>query len=349
MQPYTLIAGPCSAESFQQLSNTIQKIVAEGIKLQYFRAGIWKPRTRPGTFEGIGEKALEWMSSLQKEYHIRFITEVASPEHVEKCLQYGINTFWIGARTAVSPFAVQEISESLTDEVNMIYLKNPVSPDLSLWIGGLERLMQAVGERKVGAVHRGFSLGDNKGYRNAPKWEIPIELKSCFPDVPLLVDPSHICGNTNNIPKIAQKAIDLGFDGLMLEVHINPREALSDKEQQLTPEELHNLIRKIEKKSSRKLSDIELYRNMIDEIDEELIRLIKKRLDIVEKIGEVKMQHNLSAFQIERWKEIISTRTSLAEHLALENHVVREFLQFIHKHSIHVQSKVFDNKLKNSE
>lgn len=341
-----LIAGPCSAESSDQVMKTARAIDKLN-KVTLFRAGIWKPRTRPDNFSGVGVTGLKWLGQVKKETSLKTIVEVAVPKHVEQCLVHKIDAVWIGARTTSNPFAVQELSEALSGTDLPVFVKNPINPDISLWIGAIERFLKA-GLKKIAGIHRGFFPFETTSLRNIPKWEIPIELKRNFHELPILCDPSHISGNVNYIKKISQKALDLNMAGLMIEAHVDPSSALSDSEQQLTPHALEELISKlvIRKSSSSDvgfMSLLDKLRNQIDSIDQQYLELLAQRMEIVEKIGSYKKENNVAIFQLDRWEEIIATRIDLAEKIGLDKEFVLNFLKFVHKESIQIQTKVMGN------
>ena len=336
-----LAVGPCSAESEQQILETARGLVDCGVS--FFRAGIWKPRTRPSSFEGVGIKGLEWLVKVKAELNLRVGVEVASPEHVEACLKYKVDVLWIGARTTPNPFAVQALADALKGTDIPVFVKNPISPDIGLWLGAIERLYNA-GLRKIGAIHRGFSTSKKILYRNDPNWKIPIELKRQIPDIPLLCDPSHMSGKTDLIFSIAQEALDLLYDGLMIEVHINPPEALSDAGQQITPEQFRSLINRLTLKSE--LSDSAEYQKSIkelridvDDIDEHLTGLLGKRMEIVRKMGKLKRKHNISTLQPHRWKEILASRIAQGKEQHLSEEFTFQLFQLIHEEAIKHQEK----------
>jgi chorismate mutase len=335
-----LIAGPCGAESLEQLMATA-KGLKELNKISLFRAGVWKPRTRPNAFEGKGEEALKWLNEVKKEFGFKITVEVANAQHTELALKYGIDVLWIGARTTVNPFSVQEIADVLKGVDIPVMVKNPVHADLQLWIGALERINNS-GITKLAAVHRGFHFYGKTKYRNKPLWQLPIELRTLFPELPIICDPSHISGNRELISSVAQKALDLGMNGLMIESHFDPSVALSDAEQQLTPKQLGELISKLilrkevcTEDAVNKLSEL---RNIIDEIDEELIHVLKKRTQIIVQIGNYKKEHNITIFQLERWQELLRTRIQLAQKLGLSPNHVEKICQLLHEESIRIQN-----------
>ncbi|HXD92147.1 MAG TPA: chorismate mutase [Bacteroidia bacterium] len=335
-----VIAGPCSAESREQVLQTAAQI-ADGKKAQAFRAGVWKPRTRPGGFEGMGVQALPWLQEVQTTYHLPVAIEVAQPEHIEAALKHNINFFWIGARTTANPFSVQELAEALQGVDCRVMVKNPIHPDLQLWIGAIERVLSS-GVKQVAAIHRGFHTSAKNTFRNTPLWQIPIELKVNFPNMPIICDPSHISGRKDLVFDIAQNALDLGMNGLMIETHINPNEALSDKAQQITPFELNELLNHLqikEKSSANPAFNAQLnsVRDNIDTIDAQIIALVKERLHLVEKIANEKQKNNITAFQLERWMEILKTRTDWGTQQNLTKDFIEKLFQLIHEESIRTQ------------
>ncbi|MBV6483772.1 MAG: 2-dehydro-3-deoxyphosphooctonate aldolase [Flavobacteriales bacterium] len=341
-----IISGPCSVESPEQVLSTAQ-LLAENGKVNFLRGGIWKPRTRPNSFEGVGSIGLKWLKDAGVAVGLPVATEVANAQHVEACLKNGIDLLWIGARTTVNPFSVQEIAEVLRGVDIPVLIKNPINPDLNLWIGAIERI-NAVGINKIGAIHRGFSSFDKSSYRNAPMWELPIELKMLCPDLPLLCDPSHIAGSKDLIQQVAQKALDMEMDGLMIETHVNPAEAKSDADQQLTPKQLvdllnHLTIRDKLVSDTEFISHLEQLRLIIDELDEELINKFASRMAIIEKIGTYKKDHNITILQIERWEQILKNRLFIAQKVGLSNDFIRKMLELIHQESIRIQAKVMNN------
>ncbi len=344
-----IISGPCSAETFEQLYQTCKELKSHGISL--FRAGVWKPRTRPGTFEGNGEEALKWISDIKKELDIQFAVEVANTNHVELSLKYGIDILWIGARTTVNPFSVQEIAESLKGIDLPMFVKNPINPDLSLWMGALERINK-VGINKLGAIHRGFSITGSSKYRYTPMWKIAIDLKSNHPNLPLICDPSHICGNREMIFETSQKALDLGYDGLIIESHIDPDNAWSDSKQQITPSYLSEIKKNLKVKTSHEEDKsykhlLDEIREGIDDVDKELIEVIAKRINLVEKIGEFKKEQDLTTFQVDRWNEIFKSRIKWALDKGLDKDFIEDLYKVIHLGSINVQNKIINRKKAN--
>jgi len=335
-----IIAGPCSAETEEQVLNTAKGIADQGIKL--FRSGIWKPRTKPGGFEGIGTAGFDWLKRVKQETGMYVITEVANKDHVSEALQAGVDLFWIGARTSVNPFAVQEIAEALRGTDVPVFVKNPINPDLELWIGAIERLYNA-GIRRIGAIHRGFSAYDQKMYRNPPMWHIPIELRRRIPNLPIFCDPSHIAGKRDYIALLCQQAMDLQFDGLMIETHCNPDDAWSDAAQQVTPETLAQLLSRLVIRDANCPSQFfsEL-RWQIDQIDENILELLARRMRVSVEMGEYKKKNNMPALQTIRYSEIIDHCTEFAETLDLDTEFVREVIKEIHEESVRKQMDVMN-------
>ena len=340
----TVIAGPCSAENRDQVFATAKEL-KKNKNIKYFRAGLWKPRTRPNSFEGVGSKGMVWLSEVQTELDIPVMTEVANAEHAELALKHGLDAVWIGARTTVSPFSVQNIADALKGTSMPVMVKNPMHADLGLWLGAIERFTAST-SGEVAALHRGFSNFTQHKYRNAPMWELPIGLKSELPDVSLFCDPSHICGNTELLGLVAQKAMDLGMDGLMLETHTLPEQALSDASQQITPAQLAKLIDGLEIRSSLKdsTSDIDLsaLRIQMDSIDEQLMELLSGRMDIAKQMGEFKKEEGLTVLHLERWREIVRTRMHWSKELGLSEEFILRVLEQVHKESIKVQTDVMN-------
>lgn len=306
-----------------------------------FRAGIWKPRTRPGQFEGAGESALEWLKELKSATGLLVMTEVATSEHVEACLKAGIDMLWIGARTTPNPFSVQEIADALKGVDIPVFVKNPINPDLQLWIGALERLQRA-GLKRLAAIHRGFSWFERTPYRNSPMWEFPIRLKAAYPGLELICDPSHIAGKREALGSIAQQALDIGFNGLMVEVHPDPPNACSDADQQIDPQQYSDLIASLifrKAKASAPLNDrLQELRDLIDQLDEEIAQKLGTRMDIAERIGDHKREHNVAILQPERWERIMQRQLRLATELGLSREFVQEFMDAVHRESIRRQT-----------
>ena len=339
-----IISGPCSAESESQVLATAHQNKSY---TDVFRAGLWKPRTSPSSFEGVGSQGLKWLQKVREKTGLSVATEVATPKHVEYCLEASIDMLWIGARTTVNPFYVQEIAEALKGVDIPVLVKNPVHPEIGLWIGALERFNKA-GISKLSAIHRGFHNYKNSVYRNDPKWELPIKLRERVIDMPIICDPSHIAGKAELVEDIAQTAIDMNFDGLMIETHINPTKALSDADQQMLPSQLNSILQKLVLKSS-KLRDqkfrneLRVLRDKIDILDKEIIALFQIRKEIVEQIAQLKDKNKLTIFQIERWFEILKTRKKYANNLNLDDEYVNEIFDVIHKYSILIQTKKKEN------
>jgi chorismate mutase len=335
-----VIAGPCSAETEEQVLATAREVAARGIKI--FRSGIWKPRTKPGGFEGIGTTGFAWLKRVKQETGMYVATEVANKEHVAAALQAGIDILWLGARTSVNPFAVQEIADALRGVDVPVLVKNPVNPDLELWIGAIERLY-GVGLRRIAAVHRGFSSYNKKTYRNPPMWYIPIELRRRLPDLPIFCDPSHIAGKRERIAMLSQQAMDLQFDGLVIETHYKPEAAWSDAAQQITPEALEHLLNGLVIRSADKPSQhfLEL-RYRIDQIDEGLLELLSRRMQLSDELGEYKKANNMPILQTTRYSEIIERRAELGETLDLSPDFVQDIMKEIHEESIRRQIAVME-------
>lgn len=335
-----LIAGPCSAESEDQVIAAAQGIAAEG-RTKVFRAGVWKPRTRPGQFEGAGGKALAWLKRAKETTGLLMMTEVATADHVEACLKAGIDMLWIGARTTPNPFSVQEIADALRGVDIPVFVKNPINPDLQLWIGALERL-ERTGIQRLAAIHRGFSWFERTPYRNSPMWEFPIRLKAAYPELELICDPSHIAGKPDRLGPIAQQALDIGFNGLMIEVHADPANACSDADQQITPEQYAQLIESLifrQQYPSAKLTDrLQELRDIIDQLDEEIAQKLASRMDIAERIGDHKRDHNVAILQPERWESIMQRQLGLAGDLGLSEEFIQQFMDAVHRESIRRQS-----------
>jgi len=329
-----IIAGPCAAESREQVLETAEAV--KGIpSLLAFRAGLWKPRTQPGDFEGVGEQGLEWLKEVKETTGLRLAVEIATAKHAGLCLQAGVDIVWIGARTVVSPFIVDEIANALKGSDVCIMVKNPVNPDISLWAGGLERLMNK-DLANLAAVHRGFDVYYSKPYRNVPLWEIPMELKSKYPDIPVLCDPSHIGGQRKYLSAISQKAIDLGMDGLMIEAHIHPEKAFTDTSQQVSPRELKSMLNQlvIREKQAENDAMLEKFRTTIDELDEQLLEIMARRMNISEQIGTLKKEQNLAPFQAERWQTLLRDRINKGKELKLNRDFIKKVFESIHMESI---------------
>ncbi|MBP5643520.1 MAG: bifunctional 3-deoxy-7-phosphoheptulonate synthase/chorismate mutase type II [Bacteroidales bacterium] len=330
-----VISGPCSVESREQLMATAAGL-SEIDKVKVLRGGILKPRTRPDDFEGIGEEGLKWMQEAKQRYGFQTMTEVAVPEHVEMALRYGIDILWVGARTVVNPFSVQELAECLKGIDVPVFVKNPIAPDVKLWLGAIER-MEGAGLKHIGAIHRGFSSYDETPYRNAPLWEIPIELLRLRRDVPVITDISHICGCRELLQEVAQTALDMGTLGFMIETHNDPDHALTDAKQQITPESLKKAFSKLTFKKKKVDADavvLQSLRKEIDEIDDELLNLIAKRMYVSEQIGEFKKQHKVTVLQMDRWKQVLEDHINKGVNLGLNDESVKEIFEIIHKDSI---------------
>ena len=336
-----VIAGPCSAETEEQVLKTAHLL--KDTDTNVFRAGIWKPRTRPGGFEGVGGIGLPWLQRVREETGLKITTEVGNASHVELALKADVDILWIGARTTVNPFAVQEIADALKGVDKPVLVKNPVNPDLALWLGGVERF-QANGISQLGVIHRGFSAYNTGHYRNKPKWHIAIELKKEFPDLPLILDPSHICGRRDTILDVSQTALDLNFDGFMIETHVDPDNAWSDAAQQITPAQLHQITQdlKIRQKTSSKesfQSKLNLYRKELDLIDSNIIDILGDRMVVAEGIGRLKHKENVSILQSGRWSDILSAMVEAGQSKGLSKDFVEEVFKAIHVESINIQHK----------
>lgn len=336
-----IIAGPCSAESESQVLQIAGELNANGINV--FRAGIWKPRTKPGGFEGVGSKGLDWLRKVKQQYGMYVSTEVANKNHIIEAVSSGIDILWIGARTCANPFAMQEIAdtlEMLSIDIPVL-IKNPVNPDLELWIGGIQRIYNA-GIRRIGAIHRGFSVYGKHIYRNQPQWHLPIELHRRFPDLTIIHDPSHVGGKREFVSILSQQALDLGFDGLMVETHNNPDCALSDKDQQITPKALFEILSKLVYRKKDQTNEIlNQLRQQIDEYDYELIELLAKRMSVCREIGEYKKDKAISIVQNKRYDEIMSSRVLRANQLGLSSEFIVKVLESVHTESIRQQIDVF--------
>ena len=339
-----VIAGPCSVETEEQTHTIINALKSEG-KTQLIRGGIWKPRTRPDSFEGIGEQGLPWIAEASKKVGIPFAVEVANAKHVELALQYNTDVLWIGARTTVNPFAVQEIADALRGTNIPVMIKNPINPDVNLWIGAFERLQQA-GITDLTAIHRGFSVYKHDTYRNVPTWEIPIALKQELSDVPLICDPSHIAGRTDLLLEVSQKAMDLNYNGLMIETHPTPEKAWSDAKQQINAEVLTELLTKLVLRSNvmeqRSFDELDTCRKQVNALDCELFDVLVKRMNISEEIGRFKKEHNITILQEEHWKKLLESRLQMAKSLNLSDDFVRSILDAIHLESITRQISVMN-------
>ncbi|WP_051360064.1 chorismate mutase [Adhaeribacter aquaticus] len=343
-----LIAGPCSAESEEQVLQTAHLIKNNVPGVTVYRAGVWKPRTRPNSFEGVGIPALKWLKRVKQETGLKVAVEVANTQHVYESLKAGIDILWIGARTTVNPFTVQEIADALRGVDIPVLVKNPVNPDLQLWLGAIERLNQA-GIRQLGGIHRGFSTFDNAPYRNQPKWNSAIEFKRLVPELPLICDPSHIAGRRDLLQPIAQKAMDLAMDGLMIETHIDPSVALSDASQQVTPADLHKLLSSIRfTKEDADGEDHHLLEDMrrnIDQVDKELIEVLARRTRLSRTIGQYKKDHNMTILQVKRWDQMLEDILNKGINEGLDEKFVRAIFQTIHTNSINIQTEIVNGKV----
>lgn len=337
-----IIAGPCSAETEEQVWQTVTQIKTEGYA-HVVRAGVWKPRTRPGSFEGMGEAALPWLAAVKKETGLPTAVEVATPQHIELALKYGVDILWIGARTTVNPFNVQDLADALKGVDVPVLIKNPVNPDLQLWIGAFERINRA-GINKLGAIHRGFSNAQENKYRNSPMWHIAIELKTLFPQLPLIGDPSHMAGKRAYLYELAQRAMDLNYDGLIIESHRDPDAAWSDASQQLTPHALGEMLDQLQIRQASYGTDyqneLENLRAKIDNLDRELMEVLAARMSLVEQLGEYKRDNNVAVLQMDRWRELRKNRTDHGKKLNLYPDLVEELFELIHMGSIRKQTEV---------
>ena len=341
-----VIAGPCSAENEGQMLRTAHQL-ATIPEVKVFRAGLWKPRTRPGAFEGVGEKGFEWLKRVKKETGLKTTVEVAKPEHAALALRNGVDILWLGARTVVNPFDVQEIAEAVRGTGIPIMVKNPIIPDLKLWVGAIERIY-AAGIHSIMAIHRGFHYFEKSPFRNAPMWEIPIELKRLIPELPIIVDPSHICGRRDLLQGISQKALDLEMDGLMIETHENPDKAFTDAAQQLSPAALKQLLGRLVLRKKTGNPDfehqLESLRTEIDKLDGELLQILARRLALTDEIGEYKRDNNITILQMKRWAGIINDRLSIGMHLGLDEFFLKKLLSLLHHESIQRQTDILNKK-----
>jgi chorismate mutase len=343
----SVIAGPCSAETKEQVMETAKGLKDLGINV--FRAGIWKPRTHPGSFEGIGVEGLGWMQQVKKEYGLKISTEVASERHVFECIKFGVDLVWLGARTTANPFLVQEIADALKGTDIPVLVKNPVNPDLDLWIGALERLNRA-GIKKLGVIHRGFSTFEKIQYRNDPQWQVAIELRSRFPELPFFVDPSHMGGSKDYIQEISQRSLDLGFEGLMIESHCNPTCALSDAKQQLTPEELRDLlynkitVRDSDSDSPQWKENIDQLRAKIDVLDENLLYTLASRMKVSRQIGQYKKDNNIAILQTSRWDAVLAKVVEKGREYDLSEKFLTAVFNAIHEASVDAQNEVISGR-----
>lgn len=338
-----VIAGPCSAETEEQVIDTAKQLAANGVKI--FRAGIWKPRTRPNNFEGVGTIGLQWFKRVKQETGMYTSTEVANVKHVFEALKYNVDIIWIGARTTANPFAVQEIADALSGVDIPVLVKNPVNPDVELWIGAFERLNK-VGIKKLAAIHRGFSSYGKSIYRNDPQWQLPIELRRRIPDLPIITDPSHICGNREMLYYVSQEAMDLNFDGLIVESHINPDKALSDAKQQITPTELDKLIKRLvlreSKVENKILYSLEELRKQIDKYDDDVMNVLENRMKVVDQIGQYKKENNITILQRDRWDEILTKHSEKGKKKGLSEDFIIKVFSAIHQESIDHQTAIMN-------
>ncbi|MFC3880622.1 chorismate mutase [Algoriphagus namhaensis] len=339
-----VIAGPCSVETPEQLMTTVGQLKKEGIS--WIRGGVWKPRTRPGSFEGVGEIALPWIQAAKKEFGVKFAIEVASANHVELALKHDMDMLWVGARSTANPFTVQEIAESLKGAKVPVLIKNPINADLSLWQGAFERFQKA-GITDLAAVHRGFSNLREQVYRNSPMWQIPIDFKRTFPEIPMICDPSHIAGKRSLVQIIAQKALDLSFDGFLIESHHQPDLAWSDAAQQLTPQALGEMLKNLKTRSIhfegvQMRNQLEEIRAQIDQADHELLEAIHRRMTLIEKIGEYKKLNNVAVLDLDRWKEIFETRPVWGQEMGINEELIQELFALIHQESVKKQTEILD-------
>jgi len=341
---HMIVSGPCSAETEEQVLSTARE-VAKDKRVNVLRAGIWKPRTRPGSFEGIGEVGLEWLNKAKAETGLLTATEVANAAHVEACLKAGIDILWVGARTTVNPFSVQEVADALKGVDIPVLVKNPINPDLGLWQGGLERIASA-GITRLGAIHRGFSTYEKTPFRNLPKWDMAIEMMRKFPQIDIINDPSHIAGNRDLLPYVCQKAIDLNMEGLMIEAHISPSVAWSDAAQQVSPSGLTELLDSLtfrqESVETADTNQLDSLRKEIDELDDDIFQKIASRMNIADQIGKYKRDNSVTILQVDRWEEIVNKRVALGVAMGLDDNFVKNYLKLIHKESIRRQNLVMN-------
>ena len=335
-----VIAGPCSAETEDQVISTALELARKGC--HNYRAGVWKPRTKPGGFEGKGEEALGWLRQVKMETGMCITTEVAKPEHVELCLKYGIDILWIGARTSANPFAMQDLADSLRGVDIPVFVKNPVNPDLELWIGAMERINQS-GVKRLAAIHRGFSSYDQKIYRNLPMWQIPMELHRRIPHLPLICDPSHIGGRRDLIAPLCQQAMDLGFDGLIIESHCNPDAAWSDAKQQIAPDVLDYILSLLVVRDEHSTTEgITLLRKQIDELDNDLMELLAKRMRVCREIGQYKKEHNMTVYQANRYNEILEKRGAQGSLMGMDANFIAKVFEGVHEESVRQQMEIIN-------
>lgn len=345
-KPFTIF-GPCSAENVEQVLSTAAGIHAH-FPTNVFRAGIWKPRSRPGAFEGAGVKGLEWLKQVKEQFGMLVATEIATPEHLEACLKAEIDMVWIGARTTVNPFSIQELADALKGVDIPVFIKNPINPDISLWLGAIERIQRA-GITKIAAIHRGFQSFENSVYRYTPRWELVIDLKSQRPDIPIICDASHISGTSELIEGVVQKALDLDFQGIMVETHINPKVALSDAKQQITPERLKSLMEKIIIRKSGSL-DIDFHQKLmelrasVDSIDDLILQALISRNNFIEQIGNYKFEKNMTILQMQRWEEILKRQLENGVASGLSAKFIKKIYELIHSEAISIQTDLFKKR-----
>lgn len=337
-----IIAGPCSAETEEQVLKTAHALAKQ--EVDFFRSGIWKPRTRPGSFEGVGTPGLAWLKKVKEETGLKTTTEVAKAEHVYEALKFGVDMLWLGARTTVNPFSVQEVADALKGADVPVLIKNPINPDLGLWVGAIERIYNA-GIDRIGVIHRGFSYHGESNYRNVPRWQIAIELKRRFPDLLMICDNSHICGRRDTLLAVAQQAMDLNYNGIMTEVHPAPDDAWSDAKQQITPDQFRELVSSLQLRQET-TDDVEFQaslnqlRHEIDEIDTDLLNILGRRMTLADEIGEYKKRNNIAILQTDRWNEILETATAKGRSLGLSDDFVTHILRAIHQESINHQEAI---------
>ncbi len=340
-----IIAGPCSAETEEQVMATATELAHNGIKI--FRAGIWKPRTKPGGFEGIGVEGLQWLKRVKEETGMYIGTEVATKQHVDAALEAGVDILWIGARTSANPFAMQEIADALQQAAAdvIVLVKNPVNPDLELWIGAMQRIYNA-GIRRIGAIHRGFSAYGKHLYRNLPQWHIPIELRRRMPELPIICDPSHIGGKRELVAPLAQQALDMGFNGLIIESHCDPDCAWSDKSQQITPDVLNFILNTLVlRDSTQSTENLTLLRQQIDGLDNELLEILNKRMRVSREIGQYKKEHRMPVLQAGRYDDIMQSRVKLAEEMGMSGDFMKKVLSAIHEESVRQQIEILNDRV----
>lgn len=344
LQKPLLIAGPCSAETEEQVIKTATELAANGVKI--FRAGIWKPRTKPGGFEGVGIEGLQWLKKVKELTGMYTSTEVATKQHVDAALEAGVDILWIGARTSANPFAMQEIADALQEAgANIpVLIKNPVNPDLELWIGAIQRIYNA-GIKRIGAIHRGFSAYGKHLYRNLPQWHIPIELRRRMPNLPIICDPSHIGGKRELVASISQQALDMGFDGLIIESHCDPDCAWSDKSQQITPDVLNFVVNTlVHRDETHSTENLTILRQQIDALDNELLEVLNKRMRVSREIGQYKKEHRMPVLQAGRYDDIIQSRVKLAMEMGMSSEFMKSVLAAIHEESVRQQIEILNKR-----